>query len=110
MVETSFIDKLAQLRATSCQDLPTPELAVLTRTTARLRRCGILNKCLQSGETAPDFSLVNADGENARLYDLLDRGPVVLNFLGVSGARFVVLNLRPMQRFSRNLIAWVATT
>jgi|TARA_B100001971_G_C18074322_1_gene474780 peroxiredoxin len=80
MEETSFIDKLAQLRATSCQDMPTPELAVLTRTTARLRRCGILNKCLQSGETAPNFSLVNAEGEAARFYDLLDRGPVVLNF------------------------------
>lgn len=80
MPEISFIDKLARLRANSCKDLPTPELAVLTRTTARLRRGGILRKCLHSGETAPDFEIMDLDGDRTCFYDLLARGPVVINF------------------------------
>ena len=80
MPEISFIDKLARLRATSCKDLPTPELAVLTRTTARLRRSGISRSCLQPGETAPDFEFSGPDGDPTSFYDLLKRGPAVVNF------------------------------
>jgi peroxiredoxin len=80
MTETSFIDKLAQLRATSCQELPTPELAVLTRTTARLRRSGISQKCLQTGESVPDFNFIDLENNHATFHGLLARGPVVLNF------------------------------
>lgn len=54
---SAFLDKLAQLRANNCENLPTPELAILTRTVARLRREGLQGKCLQVGETVPDFSL-----------------------------------------------------
>lgn len=74
------MDKLAQLRATSCQELPTPELAVLTRTTARLRRSGISQKCLQAGETVPDFDFIDLNDNHVTFYSLLAKGPVVLNF------------------------------
>lgn len=80
MTKTSFMDKLAQLRATSCQELPTPELAVLTRTTARLRRSGISQKCLQAGESVPDFNFIDLENNHATFHGLLARGPVVLNF------------------------------
>lgn len=74
------MDKLAQLRAYSCEELPTPQVAILTRTTARLRRSGIDKKALQSGETVPDFEFIDNDDKRGSLYELLDRGPVVLNF------------------------------
>ncbi len=77
---SAFLDKLAQLRSSNCENLPTPELAVLTRTVARLRREGLQTKCLQIGETAPDLSLLLSNGERAELYELLQHGPVVLNF------------------------------
>ncbi len=80
MTTTSFMDKLAQLRATSCQELPTPELAILTRTTARLRRSGISQKCLQAGESVPDFNFIDLENNHATFYGLLAVGPVVLNF------------------------------
>ncbi len=35
---------------------------------------------LQVGQTAPDFTLKNAQGEDVRLYDLLNQGDVVLYF------------------------------
>ncbi len=80
MTKQSFLDKLAELRAAHCEDMPTPEMAVLTRATATLRRSGILQDCLQTGETAPDFTFIDADNEHKRLYGLLKTGPVVLNF------------------------------
>ncbi len=80
MTKIDFMDKLAQLRATSCENIPTPDLAVLTRTTARLRRSKIAQKCLQAGETVPDFSFVDLDNNSRTFYELLASGPVVVNF------------------------------
>ena len=74
------MDKLAQLRANNCAELPTPELAILTKTVARLRREGLRSKCLQVGETAPDFKFGRDDNKVGNFYSLLERGPVVINF------------------------------
>ncbi len=72
--------KLAALRSAACDDMPTPELATLTRTTARLRRSGILQRCLQVGESVPNFSFVDGQQNPRHLYDLLADKPVVVNF------------------------------
>lgn len=77
---TDFLQKMARLRADTCDQLPTPQMAVLARLTARLRRSGILNRCLQIGETAPDFTFIDSDDNPASLYALLAEGPVVINF------------------------------
>ena len=78
--KTDFLEKLAEIRAAHCSQIPTPQMAVLTRLTARLRRSGILKKCVQAGETAPDFSFVDHSGKEDSLYGILAQGPVVLNF------------------------------
>lgn len=78
--ETSLHDKLARLRAASCAEMPTPELAVMARTIARLRRQGIQQTCLQPGETVPDFEYINHDNAVGRFYETLKKGPAVLNF------------------------------
>jgi len=80
MAEQSFLDRLAALRLASCDQLPTPQLAVLTRATARLRRSGMLQKALQVGETVPNFHFIDLDNNQQSLYQLLETGPVVLNF------------------------------
>jgi peroxiredoxin len=80
MVDVSFVDKLAKLRANNCAELPTPELAILTRTVARLRRDGMVHHCLQAGETVPDFSFIDREDNHDSFYSLLGRGPVVINF------------------------------
>lgn len=79
-MEMSFLDKIAKLRAGICDQLPTPEVAVLARTVERLRRSNLLQKCLQVGETAPDFEFTDAKGDQVTLYGLLEKGPVVTNF------------------------------
>jgi peroxiredoxin len=75
-----FLDKLAEIRSSNCEEMPTPELAVMARTVARLRREGRQGACLQVGETVPDFEFVDRDNNVRRLYDVLRSGPVVLNF------------------------------
>ncbi|MFT7221170.1 MAG: peroxiredoxin [Candidatus Azotimanducaceae bacterium] len=80
MAELTFLDKLAQLRSTNCEDLPTPEYAVLSRTVERLRRINFHEHCLQIGETVPDFEWIDPDEHHCSLYEVLATGPVVLNF------------------------------
>jgi peroxiredoxin len=80
MAKQTFLDKLAELRVMHCEQMPTPEMAVLTRATARLRRSGILQSCLQRGETAPNFTFIDANNDYQSLFGLLKTGPVVLNF------------------------------
>lgn len=80
MVISSFSEKLAAMNRMNCDQLPTPQAAILLRATALLRRSGILEKCLQVGETAPDFQISDCGDLNTSLYKLLQQGPVIINF------------------------------
>lgn len=80
MTQIDLEAKLAALRSAACDDMPTPELAVMTRTTARLRRSGILQRCLQVGESVPNFTFVDAKNVERDLYALLAERPVAVNF------------------------------
>jgi peroxiredoxin len=80
MAQSAFQDKLTQLRANNCENLPTPELAILTRTITRLRRDEMHTRCLQVGETVPNFEFIDANNVNCKLYEVLESGPVILNF------------------------------
>jgi peroxiredoxin len=97
MSESSFFDKLAALRHASCDQIPTPQLAVLTRATARLRRSGILQKCLQPGETVPNFQFIDKDNNQQSLYGLLESGPVVLNFFRGFWCKFCQTELEALE-------------
>ena len=80
MVQSAFQDKLTRLRANNCEELLTSELAILTRTITRLRRDKMHTHCLQVGETVPDFEFIDANNVNRKLYEVLESGPVILNF------------------------------
>jgi len=80
MTFDSFIEQLAEINRSICDQLPTPQMAVLRRAVAELRKSGIVERCLQTGETAPDFNFINAANEQTSLYALLEDGPAVINF------------------------------
>lgn len=103
MAKTSFLDKLAALREASCDQLPTPQLAVLTRATARLRRSGILLKALQPGETAPDFHFIDKNNNQQSLFGLLETGPVVLNFFRGFWCMFCKTELEALEQIRAEL-------
>ena len=94
----SFTEHLAEINRISCDQLPTPQVAVLRRAVAALRKCGIVEKCLQPGETAPDFNFINADNEQSSLYSLLAHGPAVINFFRGFWCNFCRTELEAYQK------------
>lgn len=76
----SFKEVLAVLNRMACDEIAAPQMAVLQKATLMLRKSGILNRCLQLGESAPDFVFTAADGSEHNLHQMLEKGPVVLNF------------------------------
>ncbi len=100
---TNLLEKLAELRSVTCEKMPTPELAVLARAVANLRRTDILQRALQVGETAPDFSFQLKQEEATSLAELLERGPVLLNFFRGFWCSYCQSELEAYQQLSKDL-------
>ena len=66
--------------AQSMQNVPDAFKSVMAQSIAQLRESGIEDRALKTGQQAPDFCLKNQHDESVRLYDLLEEGPVVINF------------------------------
>ena len=56
------------------------DVALMDEGPEALIRSGIAGKAKKVGESAPDFTLPNPNGELVSLSDLLSRGPVVVTF------------------------------
>lgn len=102
---TNLLEKLAELRSLSCEQMPTPELAVLARAIAGLRRSDILQRALQVGETAPDFAFQLEGVAESRLSDLLKQGPVLLNFFRGFWCSYCQSELEAYQQLEKDLTA-----
>jgi peroxiredoxin len=76
----SLQDELQELFNKFSQKVPPDVLNTMLGVTRRLVESGMAEKSLKVGDRAPDFNLPNATGEEVRLKELLDKGPVVLNF------------------------------
>jgi peroxiredoxin len=48
--------------------------------TAELKECGLSERALKVGDTAPEFSLVDTRGELVSSRELLKRGPLIISF------------------------------
>jgi len=59
---------------------PPESVKVIQRATKDLKNSGILDKVLKVGESAPEFSLPDENGNLVALTGLLARGPVVISF------------------------------
>ena len=76
----SLNEQLEQMRQASWGRWPKEKLDVVLRARDELARSGLVDRILQVGDQAPDFSLPSSQGGMVRLSDLLRRGPVVLAF------------------------------
>ncbi len=59
---------------------------------------GILDKAIQVGDTAPDFSLKNALGKEVSLYSELKKGPVVLTWYRGGWCPYCNITLHELQQ------------
>ena len=58
---------------------------------------GILDKALNAGNKAPDFTLTNASNQSVNLYDQLRKGPVVLTWYRGGWCPYCNITLRYLQ-------------
>ncbi|MEM9935842.1 MAG: redoxin domain-containing protein, partial [Bacteroidota bacterium] len=58
---------------------------------------GVVDKAVQVGQLAPDFSLTNAVGETITLSEVLKNGPVVLTWYRGGWCPYCNLTLRSLQ-------------
>jgi hypothetical protein len=73
-------DKLDAMREMSKTRIPPETQAILQKSVADLRASGIMKRVAAVGQTAPDFTLPDADGRHVSLKDLRAHGHVVLSF------------------------------
>ena len=71
---------------------------VMHAATDALAATGLANQALKVGDTAPDFSLPNAVGTLVRLSELLQQGPVVINFYRGEWCPYCNLELHAFQQ------------
>ena len=76
----SLNEQLEQMRQASWGRWPAEKLDVVIRARDELARSGLVDRILQVGDQAPDFSLQSSLGGMVRLSDVLRRGPLVLAF------------------------------
>jgi len=100
--------RLAELNRTLCGKVKSSELAVLQRAAMLVRKSGILERSLQEGETAPNIE-ISGEGGDTTLYQLLERGPVVLNFYRGSWCAFCRAELQAFEQVLPELKALKAT-
>jgi peroxiredoxin len=72
-------DKIDAYNAVKQEKVPAETLATMTEATEELKRSGIEDRALKTGDTMPDFELPNQHGERRHLSDYLAESPVVLN-------------------------------
>lgn len=73
-------DKLDAHKKTFAETAPPEAVEITQRATEDLKTSGILDKVLQVGESAPEFSLPDVNGNLVELKSLLAQGPVVISF------------------------------
>lgn len=82
----------------SAERLPPDVLKTMLDVTRRLVDSGIAEKALNVGDRAPDFNLPSATGEEVKLNELLDKGPVILNFYRGGWCPYCNLELNAYQK------------
>ena len=73
-------DKLDEYKKSFLEKAPPEAVGVIQRATEDLKNSGILDKVLKVGESAPEFSLPDENGNLLELKGLLAQGPVVISF------------------------------
>ena len=73
-------DKLDAYKKSFLEKAPPEAVAVMQKATEDLKNSGILDKVLNVGEPAPEFSLPDENRKLVKLKGLLVRGPVVISF------------------------------
>lgn len=101
----SLQEELTTLLRTGFPQLPDAAREVMERAARDLAASGLATRALQTGDTAPRFSLPTATGDTVTLDALLSAGPVVLTFYRGAWCPYCNLALRALQRHHSDITA-----
>ena len=90
-------DQLEETVQAFMAGLPEDDARITAQSFETLQASDTADKAINSGDTSPDFELPNATGGTVRLYDVLDKGPVVLSFYRGGWCPFCNLELQALQ-------------
>ena len=76
----SLAEQLDAIRAGAAKRVPEEQRMIMAEATNALLESGILEGAPKIGDQLPEFTLRNAEGDEVRSTDLLERGPLVLTF------------------------------
>jgi len=76
----SLKEKLDKIKANSAAKFSEETKVVMQHATEELRRSGIVERGLKIGDTSPNFTLRNVEGEEVQAQTLLAQGPLVVSF------------------------------
>ena len=94
---TDLTSQLEALKNGVIQKMPPETVELMTQILAKLENSGISDRSLTTGASAPDFELPNPVGQQVKLSDLLNIGPVVLSFYRGEWCPFCNLEIRALQ-------------
>lgn len=94
----TLAEQLAERFEKGRVNLPQETQDMYKRALATLADSGIAERALGVGDTAPDFELPNAVGDQVRLSHLLETGPVILSFYRGQWCPFCNLELQALQQ------------
>lgn len=76
----SLREQLERLKEASKTRLPSDARAVIERVRDELKRSGVAERALKTGQRAPEFTLPDAHGQTVSSKELLKKGPLVVSF------------------------------
>ena len=95
----SLQQELSDFKAEFARKAPEDKQQTYEAFIARLGNSGLLNQARQEGQPAPDFTLSNASGKSVRLFQLLEKGPVVLSWYRGGWCPYCNLTLHALQAY-----------
>ena len=90
-------DQLQETVQAFMAGLPEDDAQITAKSFEKLHASETGDSAINIGDSAPDFELPNATGGTVRLYEALDRGPVILNFYRGGWCPFCNLELQALQ-------------
>lgn len=76
----SLSEKLQSYREESLSKKNEEDKSIMLETAENLRKLEIEKNALKEGDKIPAFKLKNAIGETIKIYDVLSKGPIIINF------------------------------
>jgi peroxiredoxin len=93
----SLMEKIESLKGQSSGNVPEKIKKIMKEAAEKLLKLDIENKALKVGDQLPEFGLKNATGSIVNIYELIKKGPLIINFYRGAWCPYCNLELRAYQ-------------